>query len=567
MLRFARNTRRFLFAALLLAAVPALPLPAAAAAAATHDELVIGISQYPAALNPNTESSIAQSYVLNMAYRPFTTYDKDWKLVCMLCTELPSADKGTLTLETRPDGTQGMAATFTIQPKATWGDGTPVTTRDALFTWQAGRHEKAGFTAFEMFSRDIIDITVADDKTFTLHFRPELLCQVEEINDFQLLPAHLERAVFEADPAEYGNRSRYVTDPTNPGLYFGPYRITQVENGSHIVLEPNPTWWGTPPHFKRIVVKAIENTAALEANLLSGAIDAIAGEMGVTLDQALAFEKRHGSRYTMIYKPGLLYEHIDLNLDNPILADLRVRQALLLALDRQTMAAKLFAGKQPVADANVHPLDAVYSDAITRYPFDAKRAARLLDEAGWSDIRKGVRHNAAGQPLTVEIATTAGNRSREMVEQVLQSQWRQVGIDVRIANQPARVLFGETLKQRRFTGMALFSWSSAPESVPRASLHSNQIPVDGNGWAGQNYPGFRDAEADRVLDDLQKVCAGEPRRRLWNRIQQIYTEKLPVLPLFFRADAYILPTWLEGVEPTGHQYGSTLWVENWRATR
>ena len=96
------------------------------------------------------------------------------------------------------------------------------------------------------------------------------------------------------------------------------------------MLEPNPTWWGEPPQFRRIVVKVIENTAALEANLLSGSIDMIAGELGLTIDQALAFEKRHGDQFKIVYEPGLTYEHIDLNLDNPILADVRVRKALIM---------------------------------------------------------------------------------------------------------------------------------------------------------------------------------------------------------------------------------------------
>src|SRR3546814_6733185 len=103
----------------------------------------------------------------------------------------------------------------------------------------------------------------------------------------------------------------------NPGLYFGPYRITGVQPGASVTREPNPTWWGAKPHFERITVRTIENTAALEANLLSGEIDYIAGEDGISLDQALSFEKRHGEDYEVIFKPGLFYEHIDLMLDNP----------------------------------------------------------------------------------------------------------------------------------------------------------------------------------------------------------------------------------------------------------
>ena len=107
--------------------------------------------------------------------------------------------------------------------------------------------------------------------------------------------------------------------------------------GNRIVLEQNPTWTGEKPHFKRIVVKIIENTAALEANLLSGNVDYVLGELGLSLDQALAFEKRHKDKYDVIYKPALIYEHIDVNLDNPLLEDRRVRQAILMAIDRKAI--------------------------------------------------------------------------------------------------------------------------------------------------------------------------------------------------------------------------------------
>jgi peptide/nickel transport system substrate-binding protein len=176
-----------------------------------------------------------------------------------------------------------------------------------------------------------------------------------------------------------------------------------------------------------------------------------------------------------------------------------------------------------------------------------------------------VRHNAAGEPLTLELMTTAGNRTRELVEQVLQSQWRRLGIDVRIRNEPARVFFGETTSKRRYSGMAMFAWISAPESVPRTTLHSEEIPTEANGWAGQNYTGFRHPEMDQLLDDLERELDRERRRAMWQRVQEIYAEELPALPLYFRSDVHIWPPWLEGVVPTGHQYGSTLWVEHWRA--
>ena len=79
-----------------------------------------------------------------------------------------------------------------------------------------------------------------------------------------------------------------------------------------MVLVPNETWWGKTT-FKRVIMRVISNTAALEANLISGGIDMISGDLGITIDQALASENA-AKNYTILYKSGLIYEHLDLNL-------------------------------------------------------------------------------------------------------------------------------------------------------------------------------------------------------------------------------------------------------------
>jgi len=544
-------------AALSLAFVLTLTAPAAA-----KDELVIGISSLPSTFNPNTNPEAVKSYVIAMARRPFTVYDKDWKLVCLLCTELPTLENGKAKLETQPDGSQGIAVTYTIQPGATWGDGTPVSTDDVVFTWELGRNPKVGFTDQELYRR-ISKVDVIDKKTFTLH-RTKLEYDYNAINDFDIVPAHLERAAA-ADPENYTRRTLYDADTTNPGLWFGPYRITAVAPGAQVVLEPNPTWYGTKPFFKRITVRGIENSPAMEANLLSGSIDYVAGEVGFSLDQALGLEKRYGTRFDFTYKAGLIYTHIDLNLDNPILKDKRVRHALLYGIDRATLSQTLFAGKAPVANSWVNPLDWMADDTLPKYAYDPAKAAKLLDEAGWSKVEGGVRTNAAGERLSFELMAVAQVRSIEIIEQVLQSQWKKIGVDIRIKNEPARVFFGQTVRQRKYPAMAFFSWLSSPENVPRTILHSTQIPTAENNWSGQNDTDFKNAEVDSLIDKLEVELDKEKRRPLWRRLQEIYIEELPVLPLYFRADPFILPKWLTGIEPTGNQYYSTLWVENWRS--
>lgn len=551
-------------AARLLVAIAVLYTTLQPHPAAAKDELVIGITQFPSTFHPNIDALVTKTYILGFTQRPFTVYDKDWGLICLLCTELPTIENGLAVPETTPDGKKGIAVTYTIQPNAKWGDGTPVTTKDVTFTWEVGRQGQTGVTPAE-FYRSTYKVTVKDDKTFTLHF-DKLTFNYNAINSFNLVPAHLEDDAFRADPVSYKNRTTFDTDTTNKGLYFGPYVIARVEAGSHVVLEQNPHWWGKKPSFKRIVVRIISNTAALEANLLSGNIDMIAGELGLSIDQALAFEKRHKAKFTVIHKPGLIYEHIDFNLDTPIFKDKRVRQGLLHGIDREAISKRLFGGRQPVAHSNVNPLDWVSSKTVPTYAFDPKKAVALLEAAGYTKKIKGIRHHdKTGAPLRFDLMTTAGNRTRELVQQVLQSQWKSIGVDARIKNEPARVFFGRTVTQRRFKGLALYAWSSAPESVPRTTLHSEQIPTEANGYSGQNYPGFKNAEMDQLIDKIEVELDRPNREKLWHRLQDIYADELPAMPLYFRANSFILPKWISGIEPTGHSHPTSLWAEHWRA--
>ena len=527
---------------------------------AAKDKLVIGITQFPSTFHPNIDSMAAKSYILAMTARPFTVFDANWELICMLCTELPTLENGLAKKERTPGGKQGIAVTYSIQPKALWGDGVAVSTKDVLFTWKVGRHPKSSVGNMELY-RSIYKIDVKDEKTFTFHF-DKLTFDYNSINDFILIPAHIDEANF-SNPEIYKNRTAFDTDTLNKGLYFGPYKITEVAPGSHVVLDRNPTWYGKSPAFNRIVVRAIGNTAAMEANLVSGGLDMIAGELGLSIDQAISFEKRHKQKYNVIYQPGLVYEHIDLNLENPLLQDIRIRKALIYAIDRKAISESLFGGRQPVAHSSVNPLDWVFAEDVPKYAYDPEKTAALLDEAGWSIKNRGVRTNAKGQELTFEIMTTAGNRTRELVQQILQSQWKAVGFDIKIKNEPARVFFGQTMTERRYSGLGMYAWMSSPENVPRTTLHSEHIPTKANNFSGQNYTSFKNAEMDELLETIEIQLDKSKRKEMWKRLQHIYANELPVLPLYFRANAYILPKWLTGVEPTGHQYSTTLWVENW----
>ena len=542
--------------ALLLAAGPGHAAPA-------HDSLTIGIAQFPSSLQPNIDPEVVRSYVMGFVVRQVTAFDAGWHNTCLLCTELPTLENGLATIEDHPDGSKGMAVTLKLKPGLLWGDGQPVTARDIAFTWKLGSDPNSGFSNPNSWSR-ATRVDVVDDQTAVLH-----LDRVRA--DFaqwdQILPEHVEGAVVAKDgsPGAYINGTNYNRAPVNPGLYDGPYTIAAYDSGNQIVLEPNPHWSGAKPGFGRIILRHIENTAALQANLLSGDVDMVAGEgIGLTIDQALALQKGHPDQFHYEFKPSLTYEHIDLKRENPMLQDVRVRRALLMALDRQTMVDRLFGGKQPVAATWVNPLSPGYDASVAPLPYDPAAARALLQQAGWTPGADGICRNASGERLQFELGTTAGNRLRELQEQVLQSNLKNACVAIAIKNEPARTLFGDTLKHRSYTGMEMYAWSSNVTETPYRTLGTSQIPVEANNYGGANYPGFTDPGMDADIHAAEGELDPAKQKALWADMQRIYADQVPVLPLFFRADAHVTPTWLRGYVPTGHGDMSSTWSENWR---
>jgi peptide/nickel transport system substrate-binding protein len=544
----------------LVLAIGALALLPASPARA-RDDLVIGVAQFPSSLHPAIDPELIKAYVLGFALRPINAYDAEPKLVCMLCAELPTIENGLARVEDLPQGGKGIAVTVKLRPDLKWGDGEPVTTRDLEFTWRVGRDQNAGFSIGRFWTRTR-SVEIVDEHTAVMHL-DAVYANYNDLPD--LFPEHVEGPVHaKADgPGDYIKQTTYNRAPTTPGLYNGPYLVTGYQSGAQIVLEPNPYWAGPKPAFRHIVVKAIENTAALEANLLSGDVDMVNGEgVSLSVDQVVALQKQYPDRFTYIFKPSLTYEHVDLQKDNPILADLRVRRALLLALDRKTQVQKLFDGRQAVAASFVSPADPNYTEDVPTYDYDPAKGKALLAEAGWQPGPDGICRNAAGDRLSLQLMTTAGNRLRELQEQVLQSQWKAACVEVTIKNEPARTLFGDTIKHRKYPGMVMFGTSHGINVTPRGEFGSDMIPTAANNWGGFNSLGFSNPRMDADIAAADTELDPEKRKAIWADMQRIYAEELPSLPLFHRAEAHALPKWLQGFLATGHA-GSSLWAEYW----
>lgn len=528
--------------------------------------LVIGVSQFPATFHPAIDSMLAKSYVLGAVRKPITIYNADWELVCVLCEKLPSLDDGTAWYEKDAQGNRIVVAEFTLKDDLYWGDGVAVTTNDVIFTFKAGKDPLSGFTNQALFADLIADVEAVDEKTFIVRYK-KANCNFEGLNDFPILPAHLEQPIFQKDPVTYKTATLYDSDTTNPGLYNGPYVISDVKRGRSVTLARNPHWMGKTPYFDTIHIDAIENSAAMTSRLLSGEIDYIAGELGLAIDQALSFEKRvnrqHAGDYHVTYQPGLIYEHMDVLAEHDFLQHKDMRKAVMMGMNREAISTQLFDGKQPVASSFVNPMDVFYTDETVRYDYDPQAAQELLIKNGYSRRDDGYFYNDAGQRAGFTLTTTAGDKTRLIVAQAIQSDLKNIGIDMGIKTQTPRVFFGQTLRERSYDGTGMFAFLSAPESAPKTTLHSTMIPSIDNGYAGQNFGGYKNANMDSYIDRLETECGDETQKKLWHDMQALYADDLPALPLYFRAESYFIPSWLKGITPTGHQYATTHWIEDW----
>ena len=209
-------------------ALASLPMLATTAAPkdGPKDTLVIGMAQFPSSLNPDVNAEVAKYYALGFALRPITAYDKDWHNTCLLCTDLPTLENGLAKMETRPDGTQGMAVTIKLKPDLKWGDGQPVTARDILFTWKLASSPASGFSNPHAWGR-AADVDVVDDQTAVLHLKR---VEVSYASWDQLLPEHIEGPIIAkgGDGAAYLKNTGYDSAPDDAGLVeraIPPHRL------------------------------------------------------------------------------------------------------------------------------------------------------------------------------------------------------------------------------------------------------------------------------------------------------------------------------------------------------
>lgn len=541
----------FVLSASLLACHPAASQP--------HTSLTMGMSQFPPDMHPFITSTSIKDTILGAALRPVVGFTAEGRVICLLCTEVPSLANGLAKIVDRPDGTKGMEVDYILRDDLAWGDGVPVTAADVAFAFKVNA----------MFNPPLV---VESATAIDAHRVRYVLKSVVYDFDRQAntpIPEHIEAPILASakDAVDYGQKSAFNHAPETPGLWDGPYRIAEFKPNDQVTLLPNPGWKGHAPYFQKITMRLIENTSALQANLLAGDVDILAtGNLGITLDQIISVAKSQAAKFDVDFIPSVTsYEHLAVQLNNKLLADKRVRQAMAMGIDKATIVARVFDNRFQVAGSFKHPSQFGWHDGTKVLPYDPKAAKALLAEAGFKPGPDGILLSPDGTRFSIDLVTTAGNRTRELVEQVLQTEMKAIGIDIVIKNEPARVMFGETLRKRGFTGLVEFQNDSPIDYVPLIYFQSGYIPRPENNFSGNNYSGWANPDMDAALNAARAELDPQKRLALWKPILDLYADELPEIPLYFPASGILTPKWMTGMVDRTRFGINTLWVENWHA--
>jgi peptide/nickel transport system substrate-binding protein len=502
----------------------------------SNDLVIVGYDREPDTLNRFSTHILED--IQTCVIEGLTITDDKMNIIPLLATEVPTLGNGGVRL--RSDG--GMDVTWKLRPGVTWHDGTPFTSADVKFTVDAINDPDYNPESTDGFDR-ISSVDTPDPHTAIVHYK-----EIYAPYALQFVRGTLPRHVLQ------GRDIDRATDYNRSPLGTGPYRVAEWKSGEFIRLERVPSYWrGSQAPIRQILFRFIPNTNTRINQLRTGEVHLVA---------MFPWDK-HREVATIpgivVHRtPGNAYEHVTLN-QRRIAAfkDVAVRRALLHAIDRDLIVGSILDGLAPVTHGPVQPVSWAFADDVARYTFDPSRARALLDEAGWREAgASGVRQKN-GVPLRFTLITQAGFAVREQVSQVLQRQFRDIGVDMRV-----QLVDGTAISALWFEGNfdAMLHWWQMPAD-PELTLF---FAADRTPPQGRNINFFEDAPLTALVYAADRTVDVAERTRLLGLAQQRIAELVPELPLYGITKLDAVPAGLEGFTGNPTNTGVFWNVHAWR---
>lgn len=498
---------------------PSGTAPAPAAGGGPRSRLVVGYDREPDTLNRFSTHILED--IETCVVEGLVTTDERMNIVPLLAVSVPTPENGGVVL--RKDG--GMDVTWRLRPEVTWHDGTPHTSADVKFTVEAINSPAYNPESTDGFDR-ITSVDTPDPLTAVLHYK-----EVYAPYALQFVRGTLPKHVL--DGRDIDTASDYNRAP----LGTGPYQVAEWKSGEYIRLEAVPDYWRGRqfPQIKTLLFKFIANTNTRINQLKSGEVD-----MVVMFPWDKHREVAAIPGVTVHRIDGNGYEHVTLNQRAfPAFADVRVRQALTHAVDRALISQTILEGLAPVTHGPVQPVSWAHNPAVRQYGFDPGRAAALLDEAGWRDTNGDGVRDRGGQRFAFTLITQAGFAVRENVAQVLQRQFKDVGVEAAV-----QLHDGTSISKLWFEGRfhAMLHWWQLPADPELALFFAkDRMPP-----RGRNINYVSDDALTALVYAADRVVGQAERARILGEAQARIAELAIEIPLYGVTKLDAVPARLKG---------------------
>ena len=503
----------------LLAAL-ALSLPVAHAQSAT-----VVVPQEPGSLLPHFDLLSIAHEAQNLVFERLFVIGPDGDYLPALAAEVPTLENGGLSAD-------GTTYTIRLRPEARWHDGTPVTARDVIYTWQVITDPDLPIPTRTVW-QDIASMEATDDHTLVVTFPgPNVtFLGAAAFAGAYVLPSHL----LEGTDL---NVSPFHRQPVGSG----PFRLVAWQAGTLLRFERVDDYWGDNAALDGVIIRVVPGAEAQRSLLERGEVDLVL-QLAMT---ELPFVNALAD-YEAVPVPTFANWQVWLNNEDPVLADVRVRQALVYAIDRELIADALLGGLTEPSDAAIPPSHWAHGDDVRSYPYDPEAAEGLLDEAGWTRPAPGAVRTQDGAELEIEVVNIAGQADRLQVIQAIQSYWRDVGVRAEVRSIDA-ASFPPTL--------------GAGEYQAAYGFFSEQQEPTWNLWLGTNWQRYDNPAAFELLERYSVTIDRDERRELAIAFQRQVAEDVPVVFIAPRPLLAVASTALEGYAPTTT---TSLWnVARWR---
>lgn len=490
-------------------------------------------------LNPLLRTQALGTDVDLLVYGYFFELDDKMRYVPDLATQVPSRENGGISAD-------GLTLTYHLRKGVKWQDGMPFSARDVVFTADAIMKAKSNISSPTGWD-DIARVYAVGDDEVRFHLKkiyaPAITTFFCESGLYPVLPAHV-----------FDKYSDITRAPFDHPIGTGPFELVRWTRGQSIELEANPSYWRGRPKLDGVEYFVAPTDDAAVSILSDGNADGWLRAPSALYDRLKGL---HGFRVDSA--PSLSYTHLDLNQENRMLDDARVRKAIALVIDRDELASKVGGAGADPARTDISPLSWAYDNGKQPKP-DPAGARELLRSDGWvpapgNTLRKG------GQTLAFTLSTASDSPAAKAIEAEVQQELRGIDIETTIKDYPSDQLLapygaGGVVFSGKYDA-ALFSWTAGADPDDSAEYMCDQIPPK-----GQNDMYWCDDKLDAAERGALSTYDRNVRKRYYSVIQNELSTQAATIVLYFERQTSVTPEGMRGFAPapsTSNNWNSWEW--------